>query len=298
MSALLETNLPSKLFHRGKVRDTYEFGDRLLMVATDRISAFDVVLPCGIPGKGIILNRLSAFWLEKTAHLVPNHLIEAVESPSQIEAMLSEEICQQYFPLLQGRTMIIKKTKPTPIEYVVRGYLAGSAWNDYCQTGKVQGIPLPLGLKEADKLPQPIFTPTTKAETGHDQPLSFEELKQMVGDDLARELKEKSLKIYSFALEYARTKGIIIADTKLEFGWLDGEVILIDELFTPDSSRFWNVQSYQPGHHQPALDKQLVRDWLIQSGWNQKPPAPILPPEIIERTAEIYKEVYQRLTGS
>ncbi len=295
MSILLETNLPTTLFHRGKVRDTYDLGDRFLMIATDRISAFDVVLPCGIPHKGAVLNQLSAFWFEETVHLVSNHMIEMIQDVHQLDAYYPSG----YFPpSLARRSMIIKKAKTIPVECVVRGYLAGSAWTEYAQFGKVGGISLGAGLKECQQLPQPIFTPTTKAKTGHDLPLTMSDLKQLVGEALAEELEQKSLAIYQFAVAYAQTRGIIIADTKMEFGLVDGKLILIDELLTPDSSRFWDAASYEVGHSQPSLDKQLVRDWLASSGWNKEPPAPMLPAEIIKQTEERYREVYHRLTGA
>jgi phosphoribosylaminoimidazole-succinocarboxamide synthase len=297
MSVLLETSLPNRLFRRGKVRDTYDLGDKLLMIATDRISAFDVVLPCGIPDKGAVLNQLSAFWFEKTAHLIPNHLLEVIEDIRQLDAYRLPEARSSYPSSLTGRSMIVKKSQTIPVECVVRGYLAGSGWAEYTQSGAVCGIPLPDGLKECQQLPRLIFTPTTKAESGHDQPLSMADLKQLIGEALAEELEEKSLAIYRFAEEYARTRGIIIADTKMEFGFVDKKVILVDELLTPDSSRFWDADSYEAGHSQPSFDKQPVRDWLVASGWNKEPPAPMLPPEIIQETTERYREAHRRLTG-
>jgi phosphoribosylaminoimidazole-succinocarboxamide synthase len=295
MPVLLETNLPHPLFHRGKVRDNYELDDKLLIVATDRISAFDVVLPCGIPDKGAVLNQLSAFWFEKTAHLMPNHLIEIVRDVGQLDAYRS--VGYSYPPFLTGRSMIVRRAKRIPVECVVRGYLSGSAWAEYTQKGTIHGIPSPPGLKECQQLSQPIFTPTTKAESGHDQPLSTGDLAHLVGEALAEELREKSLAIYRFSEEYARTRGVIIADTKLEFGIVDNQVILIDELLTPDSSRFWDANSYKIGQPQPSFDKQMVRDWLVASGWNKEPPAPMLPADLIQSTSERYQEVYRRLTG-
>jgi phosphoribosylaminoimidazole-succinocarboxamide synthase len=294
MSVLLETNLPNPLLCRGKVRDNYELGDKLLIVATDRISAFDVVLPCGIPDKGAVLNLLSAFWFEKTAHLVPNHLLQVIEEIGQLNAYHSD---YSYPSFLAGRSMIVKRVERIPVECVVRGYLSGSAWAEYVQNGTIHGVPYHSGLQESQRLPQIMFTPTTKAESGHDQPLTMGDLNQLVGEALAEELREKSIAIYRFADEYARTRGIIIADTKMEFGRIDGRVILIDELLTPDSSRFWDVDSYKVGRSQPSFDKQMVRDWLAASGWNKEPPAPMLPHELIQRTSERYREVYQRLTG-
>ena len=292
---LLESNLPLPPFSRGKVRDTYDLGNRLLIVTTDRISAFDVVLPCGIPDKGVVLNRLSAFWFQRTESIITNHLIEVVDDVRCLDNYLSLEERFAYPSYLEGRSMIVKKAKLIPVECVVRGYLSGSAWAEYQKQGTVNGEPLPEGLKESQELPELLFTPTTKAETGHDQPLSTDELKEMVGETMARELKEKSLAIYSYAREYARD--IIIADTKMEFG-LDGDsLILIDELLTPDSSRFWDTKLYKVGQSQPSYDKQPVRDWLAGSGWNKEPPAPILPPEVIEATTRRYRHAYERLTG-
>jgi phosphoribosylaminoimidazole-succinocarboxamide synthase len=271
--------------------------DKLLIVATDRISAFDVVLPCGIPNKGAVLTQLSAFWFEKTSHLMPNHLVEVIGDVHLFDAHCTKGISYSYPSYLVGRSMIVKKAQLIPVECVVRGYLAGSAWAEYVRSGRVSGIPLPWGLKECQQLPQPLFTPTTKAEVGHDFPLIREELINMVGQATAEELQERSLALYHFAEKYARTEGIIIADTKIEFGLIEGELILIDELFTPDSSRFWDADNYEAGHPQPSFDKQIVRDWLVASGWNKEPPALMLPPEIIEKTAEKYWEAYHRLTG-
>jgi len=294
---LINTKLPLTLFIRGKVRDTYDLGNRLLIVATDRISAFDSVLPCGIPDKGLVLNQLSIFWLKKTVHLVPNHLVEAVDDVHRLDSYLPAESRFHYPSYLAGRSMIVKKAKRLPIECVVRGYLSGSAWAEYEQYGAISGLPLPKGLKESQELPQPLFTPTTKAETGHDQPLTMDEMKGVVGEGVAEEMKEKSLAIYSYAREYAQTKGIIIADTKIEFGMVNDRLTIIDELLTPDSSRFWEAEQYKVGQAQPSYDKQPVRDWLVQSGWDKEPPAPMLPPEVIEATTKRYREAYERLTG-
>ena len=292
---LLESDLPLPIFSRGKVRDTYDLGNQLLIVTTDRISAFDVVLPCGIPDKGEVLNRLSAFWFQSTESIIANHLIEAVDDVHCLDNYLSVTDRFAYPSYLEGRSMIVKKAKLFPVECVVRGYLSGSAWAEYQKQGTINGEPLPEGLKESQALPKLLFTPTTKAETGHDQPISTDELKEMVGETMARELKEKSLVIYSYAREYARD--IIIADTKMEFG-LDGDkLILIDELLTPDSSRFWDANLYNVGQSQPSYDKQPVRDWLAGSGWNKEPPAPILPPDVIEATTRRYRHAYERLTG-
>ncbi len=297
MSLMLETNLSNPLLRRGKVRDNYELGDKLLIVATDRISAFDVVLPCGIPDKGAVLNQLSAFWFEKTAHIVPNHLLQAIEKIDQFNSYYPDPSNNSSLAGLAGRSMIVRMVEPLPVECVVRGYLAGSAWAEYVQNGTIHGITYPQGLQESQQLTQPIFTPTTKAERGHDEPLTTAEFNQLVGEPMAEELKEKSISVYRFADEYARTRGIIIADTKMEFGLIDGEIILIDELLTPDSSRFWDVESYEVGRSQPSFDKQIVRDWLTASGWNKEPPAPMLPHELIQRTSERYREVFKRLTG-
>ncbi len=296
-SVLLNTDLPLPLFIRGKVRDTYNLGNLLLIVATDRISAFDSVLPCGIPDKGLVLNQLSIFWFRQTADLVPNHLVEAVDDVHCLDSYLLDESRFPYPSYLAGRSMVVKKAKRLPVECVVRGYLSGSAWAEYQQHGTISGLLLPGGLKESQELPQPLFTPTTKADTGHDQPLSMDEVKGLVGGGIAEEMEAKSLAVYSYAREYARARGIIIADTKMEFGLDGGQLILIDELLTPDSSRFWDAEQYKVGQSQPSYDKQPVRDWLVQSGWNKEPPAPMLPPEVIEATAKRYQQAYERLAG-
>jgi len=292
MPVLVETALPSApLFHRGKVRDTYDLGDRLLMVATDRISAFDVVLPNGIPDKGAVLTQLSAFWFQLTGDVVPNHFRRLVDS-TEIEGVP--------FPIpadLLGRSMLVPKARRVDVECVARGYLSGSGWQEYRETGKVCGIRLPPGLRESEELPQPIFTPATKAASGHDINISFEETVELVGAKAADVLRVRTLAVYNFARDYARERGIIIADTKLEFGWLDDELIAIDEMCTPDSSRFWPTDGYRPGQSQPSFDKQPVRDWLIDSGWNKEPPPPVLPEEVVESTAERYREAFRRLTG-
>ncbi len=298
MSVLLESSLPLPLFRRGKVRDVYDLGDKLLIVSTDRISAFDVVLPCGIPDKGRVLNRLSAFWFEKTAHILPNHLIKVIDS----NVVLSEvkKLSRQPGELpdsLISCSMIVAKAERIPVECVVRGYLSGSAWAEYKETGKVGHIHLSLGMKESQELSQPIFTPTTKSDTEHDRLLTNEDIKDLGIENLFEELEQKSLLIYGYARDYARTRGIIIADTKFEFGFINGQLALIDELLTPDSSRFWDASQYKVGYSQPSFDKQFVRDWLSGSGWNKEPPAPMLPPEVIEGTSKRYREVYSRLTG-
>jgi phosphoribosylaminoimidazole-succinocarboxamide synthase len=294
---LLNTDLPLKLFIRGKVRDTYDLGELLLIIATDRISAFDVVLPAGIPNKGLVLNKLSAFWFNQTRDLLPNHLVEALDDVRRLDAYLPAGSRFAYPPYLAGRSMVVKKVKRLPVECVVRGYISGSAWAEYKQSGTVSGNPMPVGLKESAEFPEPIFTPTTKAEAGHDQPLSMEGMGKLVGKDMAEEIRGKSLAIYSYARGYARGRGIIIADTKFEFG-LDGDkLILIDELLTPDSSRFWDAGLYKVGQSQPSLDKQPVRDWLTASGWNKEPPAPMLPPDVVKATSQRYEQAYERLTG-
>ena len=295
-NVLLNTDLPLPLFIRGKVRDTYDLGNQLLIIATDRISAFDVVLPCGIPAKGFVLNQLSLFWFRHTADLIPNHLVETVDDVHSLDFYLPTENRFPYPSYLAGRSMIVKKVKRIPVECVVRGYLAGSAWAEYQQHHTVSRVPLHKGLQESQELRQPIFTPTTKEESGHDLPLTMGEMKNLVGEDIAEAMEEKSLAIYNYAQEHARARGIIIADTKMEFG-LDGDnLILIDELLTPDSSRFWDAQLYKLGQSQPSYDKQPVRDWLVQSGWNQEPPAPTLPPDIIEATTKRYMQAYDKIT--
>jgi phosphoribosylaminoimidazole-succinocarboxamide synthase len=289
METLIQTALPLPLFKRGKVRDIYDLGENLLIVSTDRISAFDVVLPTPIPFKGLVLNKLSEFWFRFTEDLFPNHLVSAEleEFPSEL----------QNFRELAGRSMIVKKAKPLPVEWVVRGYLYGSAWEEYKRKGSICGIPLPPGLRMADKLPEPIFTPTTKETEGHDRPLTSEELEKLVEKDKIEQIRDGCLQIYERACWFAEKRGIIIADTKMEFGIKDGELILIDELLTPDSSRFWPLDSYEPGKPQPSFDKQYVRDYLESIGWNKKPPAPELPPEVVRKTSEKYLEVLGRLTS-
>ncbi len=279
------------LLNRGKVRDIYAVGeDQLLIVTADRLSAFDVVLPTPIPDKGKVLTALSYFWFERTRLLIPNHL-----SATPIETILPDPAERRG---LAGRTMVVQRLKPLPVEAIVRGYLAGSGWKEYQKTQTVCDIPLPAGLCEADKLPEPIFTPSTKAEVGkHDENISFDQAAKLLGKPLATQVKEISLRIYQEAANYALARGIIIADTKLEFG-VDkaGQLVLIDELLTPDSSRFWPADRYAPGHSPPSFDKQYVRDYLESIGWNKQPPAPALPPEITAKTAEKYREALQRLT--
>jgi phosphoribosylaminoimidazole-succinocarboxamide synthase len=295
---LINTNLPLPLFRRGKVRDVYGLDDKLLIVSTDRISAFDVVLPCGIPDKGRVLNQLSAFWFKKTAHILPNHLIKVIDSNSVLSEVKNLSSQPGELPdSLVGRSMLVTKAERIPVECVVRGYLSGSAWAEYKETGKIGDISLPQGVKESQELPQPIFTPTTKSDTEHDRPLTEQDIKGLGIEDIFKELEQKSLLIYGYARDYAKRRGIIIADTKFEFGFINGKLALIDELLTPDSSRFWDDSQYEVGHSQPSLDKQSVRDWLSVSGWDKAPPAPMLPPEVIERTAKKYREVYSKLTG-
>ncbi len=286
MEPIRETNLPLPLFKRGKVRDLYDLGDRLLIVSTDRISAFDVVLPTPIPMKGMILNKLSEFWFRFTEDITRNHLLTTKPEDVLGIPQLKE---------LESRWMLVTKTEPIKVECTVRGYLYGSAWKEYQRSGSLWGIEVPRGLKLADKLPEPVFTPTTKEEKGHDRPLTEDEIVQTLGRDIFETLKEISLRIYERCAKYAERRGIIIADTKLEFGWRDGELVLIDELLTPDSSRFWPADSYEPGKPQLSLDKQFVRDYLESIGWDKKPPAPELPPEIVKETSSRYLEIMDRL---
>ena len=287
------TDLPLPKFSVGKVRDTYDLGDRLLMVATDRLSAFDSILPNGIPDKGRVLTQLSAFWFQRLSDVIANHLI-SVDSADLPDVVRNDAGLRE---MLAGRFMIVKKAKRLDFECVVRGYLAGSGWADYQRTGAVCGVALPEGLRQGDRLPEPIFTPATKAEEGHDTNISLDEMKRVVGEDLGQTIADASITIYKEAAAYALDRGIIIADTKMEFGLLDGELILIDELLTPDSSRYWPVADYQPGGSPPSFDKQYVRDWLEASGWNKLPPAPQLPPDVVEGVARRYREAYEWLTG-
>ena len=296
-AVLMTTDLPLPAFIRGKVRDTYDLGSHLLIVATDRISAFDVVLPVGIPLKGHVLNRLSSFWFRRTAEIVPNHMTEAIDDVHSLDSYLPAESRFAYPSYLRGRSMVAKKVKRIPIECVVRGYLSGSAWTEYQEKGTVSGETTPRGLKESQELKQPVYTPTTKAESGHDLPIGRKEIVKLVGLAIAEEMEQKSLAVYNQAREYARGKGIIIADTKFEFGIDNGRLTLIDELLTPDSSRFWDAAQYQAGRPQASFDKQPVRDWLSASGWNKEPPAPMLPQEVIETTSHRYQQAYEKLTG-
>jgi len=278
------------VFKKGKVRDVFELEDSLLFVASDRVSAFDWVLPSLIPDKGKILTQLSVFWFSFTASLCPNHVLSA-------EFETFPPVLHQYREMLEKRSMLVKKTEVIPVECVVRGYLDGSGWKDYLATGKTSGVELPEGLKQADKLDEVIFTPATKAEEGHDINISFEEMQRMIGRELSVRIKDLSISLYMKASDYALTKGIIIADTKFEFGLLDGNLVLIDEIFTPDSSRFWPQESYTPGRSQPSLDKQFVRDHLEKMSWDKNSPPPELPAEIVAKTSEKYHDIFRRLTG-
>ncbi len=295
---ILNSDLPLLSFIKGKVRDSYDLGDKLLILASDRISAFDVILPCGIPGKGCVLNRLSAFWFRKTAHLIPNHLIEALDDVGRLDTYLPLEKRFGYPESLAGRSMVVKKVKRLPIECIVRGYISGSAWAEYKKEGTVSGMPMPKGLRQSQQLEKPIFTPSTKGEDGeHDLPMTPQEVIDMLGKALAERVEKASLDVYNFARAYAAERGIIIADTKFEFGLDSDELILIDEALTPDSSRFWDAAMYRVGEAQDSYDKQPVRDWLEATGWNKQPPAPMLPDEVIESTAKRYAMAYERLTG-
>lgn len=291
--AVGEVELPGiPIFKKGKVRNVFDLGDRLLIVATDRISAFDFVLPSLIPYKGQVLTQLSRFWFDYTFLVCRNHMIstEISDFPAQL---------RQYADLLYKRSMLVKKARVIPVECVVRGYLSGSGWKEYQETGKVCGIKLPKGLQESSRLDEPIFTPSTKADVGHDENITFKEMEKIVGSELSDKIRKISLELYQKASLYAISKGIIIADTKFEFGLDENEeLMLVDELFTPDSSRFWPLATYSPGKSQPSLDKQYVRDYLLSTGWDRKtPPPPLLPPEIIEQTSRRYLEIYRLLTG-
>lgn len=286
-----ETNLEGvKLLRRGKVRDVYEVGENLLIVATDRVSAFDVVLPDGIEGKGAVLTRISLFWFDQVKGIIGNHLVasDVAEFPTEL---------RPYSDILRDRSMLVKKASPMPVECIVRGYLSGSGWKEYREQGTVCSIPLPAGLVESSRLDTPIFTPSTKAEEGHDINISFDRMKEIVGGDMAERLRDVSLRVYAKAREHAEKKGIIIADTKMEFGLFDGELILIDELLTPDSSRFWSIGSYAPGKGQDSYDKQIIRDYLLTLEWDQTYPGPRLPEEIIAKAMERYREIVRIIVG-
>ena len=277
------------MLYRGKVRDTYDLGDGLLlMVATDRISAFDVVLPTGIPEKGAVLCQISAFWFDRTSHIVPNHFVALATDRADLD--LPQDLAR--------RAMVVKRADRIDVECIVRGYITGSAWSEYRRSGSVAGIPMPEGLREGDAFPEPLFTPSTKAEEGHDENITVAQMEDMVGKELTAQLSEASIAVYAAARDYALEKGILIADTKFEFGVIDGEVALIDEALTPDSSRFWDMEGYAPGKSQPNYDKQFVRDWLDAAGWDHEPPAPELPPDVVERTHSRYLEAFSKLTGN
>jgi phosphoribosylaminoimidazole-succinocarboxamide synthase len=291
-SPVQETTLPGLTLHRrGKVRDIYELTpDALLMIATDRISAFDYVLGSPIPDKGKVLTQLSVFWFELTADIVPNHLVAT-------DVAAFPPVTHPFGALLAGRSMLVRRTQPVPVECVARGYLSGSGWKDYLRTGKVCGVELPRGLRESDRLPEPIFTPATKAESGHDLNISEQEAANLIGADLVAELERLTLALYARGAAHAQSRGIIVADTKFEFGLADGGVVLIDEVLTPDSSRFWPADQYRPGGAQPSFDKQFVRDYLESIKWNKQPPVPALPDDVVARTREKYLDAYRRLTG-
>lgn len=283
---ILKTDMPDITFLRsGKVRDIYDLGGSLLLIASDRISAFDVVLPNGIPGKGKLLTQISIYWFRQMEDIIKNHLIATEVDDYPVR-------CHKYREQLEGRSMLVKKAEQIPVECIVRGYLSGSGWKEYQKTGMVCGIKLPEGLKESSRLESPIFTPSTKAEEGHDINISFDETVKIVGQEIATKLRDASLKIYSKAREMAENKGIIIADTKFEFGLYDNELILIDEILTPDSSRFWSAQTYEPGKGQDSYDKQIIRDYLLTLDWDQTYPGPELPGHIVEKAIERYKEIY------
>lgn len=291
-NVILETNFTKlKFVKRGKVRDIYDVGDCYLIVSTDRLSAFDVIMLQGIPGKGKVLTKISEFWFHFTKDIISNHLISTNVNDFPTE-------CHQYKDELEGRSMLVKKAEVIPIESIVRGYISGSGWNDYKTTGKISGISLPAGLQESEKLPEPIFTPSTKAEIGtHDENISVEDAEKIADKEIINKMKNAALNVYKAASDYALKKGIIIADTKMEFGLIDNELILVDELLTPDSSRFWPSDLYQKGKAQQSYDKQFVRDYLLSINFNKQPPPPLLPDEIIEKTSEKYKEIYHLLTG-
>jgi phosphoribosylaminoimidazole-succinocarboxamide synthase len=273
---------------RGKVRDIYDLGDKLLIVATDRLSAFDVILPTPIPDKGKVLTQLSLFWFHLLAGVIPNHVLSAMDFPAPFDSFRNE---------LAGRSMVVRKTQPLPVECVVRGYVSGSGWKDYLATGRICGIPLPIGLRESDRLPEPIFTPATKAATGHDENISFEQAASLIGQTVAERVRAVSIEIYRRAAAYAEPRGILLADTKFEFGLLNNELIWIDEALTPDSSRFWPAALYKPGGPQPSFDKQFVRDYLERIRWPKTPPGPKLPPEVVAATRAKYREAFRILVG-
>lgn len=289
---VMQTDFPGlKLITRGKVRDIYDLGEALLLVTSDRISAFDVIMNEPIPDKGFVLTQISSYWFRLMEDIVPNHIIsvDVADYPAE---------CRPYAEILEGRSMLVKKATPLPVECIVRGYVSGSGWKDYNATGKISGIQLPAGLKESDRLPEPIFTPSTKADLGaHDETITFEKMVELCGRDLAEKARDYTIRIYSRARELADKKGIIIADTKFEFGVYEGELIIIDECMTPDSSRFWLKEAYQPGGPQPSFDKQFLRDYLETLDWGKSAPAPALPQEILDKTADKYREALQRIAG-
>ena len=295
---ILETQMPG-ILHRGKVRDTYALGGgHLLMVATDRISAFDVVLPTGIGDKGLVLNRISAFWFERTKDIVPNHYICLADSPEAAQYLEGSSVASAMTPDVARQAMVVKRAERLDIECIVRAYITGSAWSEYRRQGTVSGRDMGAGLVECQAFPELLFTPTTKAEVGHDENMSQQEVLDMVGADMARKLEDTSIAVFKAAHDYAKERGIILADTKMEFGIIEGELTLIDELLTPDSSRFWDAAGYAPGRSQPNYDKQFVRDWLDAQGWDHEPPAPELPGDVVAKTTERYREAYYILTGT
>ena len=295
---LMESNMPN-ILHRGKVRDTYDLGSgRLLMIATDRISAFDVVLPNGITDKGRVLSRISAFWFDLTKDIVPNHFICLADAPEAAQYINGSNITGQVSDQIAGQAMVVKHAERLDLECVVRGHIAGSAWSEYRRDGTVSGINMGTGFVEGQEFPEPLFTPTTKAEEGHDENMSKQEVLDMVGTDMAQQLEVTSKAVFKAAHDFAIGKGIILADTKMEFGIINGQLTLIDELLTPDSSRFWDITGYAPGKSQPNYDKQFVRDWLDTQGWDHEPPAPLLPDDVVAKTSERYKEAYYKLTGT
>lgn len=289
-AVLLESDLPNRTY-RGKVRDTYDLGDRLLIVATDRISAADVVLPAGIPQKGRILTQLSAWWFERIKEVVPNHFIAVITEENK--GLVPFPLGPEYF----GRSMLVRKAKRLNAECIARGYITGSGWKDYQRTGAICGIPLPAGLRESDRLATPLFTPSTKPDVGHDENISYEQLEEIVGEETANAMRIRTLAVYNYAHAVALERGIIIADTKLEFGYWNEEVILIDEVLTPDSSRFWPADQYRPGGAQQSFDKQPVRDWLAKTGWKEGTPLPDVPADVVAATTERYRTAYRMLTG-
>ena len=294
----METNL-SGLIHRGKVRDTYDLGnDLLLMVASDRISAFDVIMNRPIPGKGVILTQMSSFWFDVIGHVMPNHVVALASDDEAMKGVARSGALLELSPDIAQRSMVIKKAERIDIECIVRNYIAGSAWAEYTEFGTMNGAALPKGMRAADRFAEPVFTPSSKAESGHDMPLTAKEAKDLVGVELHRNLEEKSVEIFQVAHGFAAERGMILVDTKFEFGFVDGELTLIDEVLTPDSSRYWDGNDWEPGTFPPAFDKQFLRAWLLDTGWDREPPPPKLPDEIVEQTRDRYLEAYQRLSGA